>query len=128
MPHMWKHKIRHKQGNRPSRKRPLRRFHQGEIAGLELLDRRLLPAITASFSAVQGIMTIIGDSQNNTIVLSRDAAGTILVNNGAVSVLGSKPTVANTTLIQLFGLDGNDNLSLNEANGALPKANIFGGN
>ena len=37
-------------------------------------------------------------------------------------------TVANTRLIQVFGLGGNDNLSLNETNGALPKANIFGGN
>src|SRR5262245_12397117 len=121
---MWKYRLRHRQINRRSRNRPLRRFHQDEIAGLELLDRRLLPALTASFSAVQGILTIIGDAQGNTISLSRDAAGTIQVNNGAVSVLGGGPTVANTALIQLFGLDGNDSLSLNEANGALPRANI----
>ncbi len=72
-------------------------------------------------------LTVIGDAQDNTIVVSRDAAGSILVNSGAVTVLGGKPTVANTSLIQIFGLGGNDNLSLNETNGALPKANIFGG-
>ena len=59
--------------------------------------------------------------------LSRDAAGTIRVNAGAVPVLGGTPTVANTSLMQIFGLGGNDALSLNETNGALPQANIFGG-
>ena len=112
---------------RPGRQRPLRRVRLADLTGLELLDRRILPAVTATFSAAQGILTVIGDAQDNTIVVSRDAAGSILVNSGAVTVLGGKPTVANTSLIQMFGLGGNDNLSLNETNGALPKANIFGG-
>ena len=30
-------------------------------------------------------------------------------------------------MIQVFGLNGNDTLSLNEANGPLPKANLYGG-
>ncbi len=95
--------------------------------GLELLDRRVLPAVTATFSAAQGVLTVIGDAQDNTIAVSRDAAGTILVNGGAVTILGGTATVANTTLIQVFGLGGNDTLSLDETNGALPKANLFGG-
>src|SRR5262249_21385763 len=33
----------------------------------------------------------------------------------------------NTALMQVFGEGGNDTITLNEANGALPKANIFGG-
>ena len=37
------------------------------------------------------------------------------------------PTVANTTLIQVFGQSGNDTITLNEVNGALPAANLFGG-
>ena len=44
-----------------------------------------------------------------------------------MAVRGGSPTVANTSQIQVFGLAGNDNLSLNEANGALPRANLFGG-
>src|SRR5262249_20052579 len=84
------------------------------------------PAITASFSG--GVLTVTGNAQDNTIVVSRNTAGTILVNGGAVIVQGGTATVANTTLIQVSGLDGNDSLSLDETNGALPKANIDGGN
>ena len=43
-----------------------------------MLDRRILPAVTATFSAAQGVLTVIGDAQDNTITVSRDAAGTIL--------------------------------------------------
>jgi Ca2+-binding RTX toxin-like protein len=82
-------------------------------------------AVTASFS--NGQLTVFGDVQNNTITINRNAAGTILVNSGAVAVAGGTPTVANTTLISVFGQGGNDTISLNEANGALPAANLFGG-
>jgi Ca2+-binding RTX toxin-like protein len=84
-------------------------------------------AVTASFSASSGVLTVFGDTANNTIVLSRDAAGKILVNNGAVAVTGGTPTVANTALIQVFGQAGNDAITLSETNGALPRANLFGG-
>ncbi len=91
-----------------------------------LEDRRLL-AVTASFSAVSGVLNVRGDSLDNTIEISRNAAGAILVNGGAVPVVGGTPTVANTTLINAFGLSGNDTISLNETNGALPQANLYGG-
>jgi hypothetical protein len=35
--------------------------------------------------------------------------------------------VANTALIRVFGLGGDDVITLNEANGALPAATLFGG-
>jgi len=84
-----------------------------------------ITALMSSFSS--GTLTVFGDSLDNTITISRNAAGTILVNGGAVQVLGGTPTVANTALIQVFGQGGNDTISLNEANGALPRANLFGG-
>jgi Ca2+-binding RTX toxin-like protein len=84
-------------------------------------------ATTASFSPGAGQLTVIGDSLNNSIVISRDAAGKILVNGGAVAVAGGTPTVANTALIQVFGQAGQDTITLNQANGALPRANLFGG-
>src|SRR5215207_2761134 len=84
-------------------------------------------AVTASFSITGGVLTGFGDSLNNTITLSRDAAGKILVNGGAVAVLGGTPTVANTSLIQVFGQGGDDTITLSETNGALPRANLFGG-
>ena len=61
------------------------------------------------------------------ITVSRDAAGRILINGGAVAVQGGQPTVANTTLIQVFGQAGNDTIALDETNGALPAAELFGG-
>ncbi len=91
-----------------------------------LEDRRLL-ALTATFSPASGVLNVYGDSGDNTIEVSRNAAGAILVNGGAVAVIGGAPTVANTALMNLFGLSGNDGLTLNEANGALPKANLYGG-
>jgi Ca2+-binding RTX toxin-like protein len=59
--------------------------------------------------------------------LSRNAAGQILVNNGAVAITGGTPTVANTSLIQVFGQGGNDTITLSESGGALPAASLFGG-
>ena len=56
-----------------------------------------------------------------------DAAGTILVNGGAVPVLGGTPTVANTSSILVLGLGGNDTLTIDEVNGALPKVTMIGG-
>ena len=79
------------------------------------------------FVPASGVLTVFGDNLDNTITVSRNAAGNILVNGGAVAILGGTPTVANTSLIQVFGLGGNDTITLNETNGALPRANLFGG-
>ncbi len=87
-----------------------------------------IQAVTGSFNSAFGVVTVLGDGASNAIEFSRNAAGTILVNGGAIPVQGGTPTVANTTLIQAFGLGGNDVITLNEANGALPRANLFGGN
>jgi Ca2+-binding RTX toxin-like protein len=91
------------------------------------LEAREVPAVTASFLAGAQTLTIFGDALANTITVGRNAAGQILVNGGAVPVLGGTPTVANTALIQIFGQGGNDTITLDEANGALPRANLFGG-
>ncbi len=97
------------------------------VPSLEALGERILPAVTAFFVPPAGILTVFGDAGNNNIAVSRDAAGRILVNGGAVAILGGTPTVANTALVQVFGQAGNDTITLNEANGALPRANLFGG-
>ena len=98
-----------------------------DLPGVESLNDRILLSVTASFSPGTGILSVFGDSHDNSIVMSRDAAGRILVNGGAVTVTGGAPTVANTALIQVFGQDGNDAISLDETSGALPAANLFGG-
>ena len=110
--------------SRPARRRP----DQGRfLPNLESLGDRILPAVTATFVPQAGLLTVLGDAGNNTITVSRDAAGKLLVNGGAVAVRGGTPTVANTTTISVFGLAGNDTISLDESNGALPKALLFGG-
>src|SRR4051794_20337812 len=84
-------------------------------------------ATKASFSPSAGLLTVLGDSLDDHISIGRNPAGQILVNGGAVAVLGGSPTVANTTLIQVFGQGGNDTIALDESNGALPAAQLFGG-
>src|SRR3954447_338333 len=117
--------------SRSSGRRPVRRLLAvaalavGALAGSSAVADA---ATTATFSAGTGTLSVLGDSANNSITISRDAAGRILVNGGAITVAGGTPTVANTALIQVFGVDGADTLALNEANGALPRANLFGGN
>ena len=82
-------------------------------------------ATTATFA--NGVLTVFGDSGANTITVSRDAAGNILVNNGAIPISGGTPTVANTSIIQAFGQAARDVIALDETNGALPRAHLFGG-
>ena len=82
-------------------------------------------AVTATF--IRGKLNVFGDNLDNTITESRDAAGNILINGGAVAITGGKPTVANTSMSTIFGQGGNDTITLNEANGALPAVQIFGG-
>src|SRR5262245_27593200 len=92
------------------------------------LEEREVPALFALFTpAAGGSLSVLGDAADNAVTISRDAAGKILVNGGAVNVLGGTPTVANTALIQVFGQAGNDQISLDETNGALPAADLFGG-
>lgn len=110
------------------RARLLRRLLAGAVIGGGLLVGVGPPAgaaVVATFS--NGTLSVNGDSLANTITVSRNAAGVLLVNGGAVTVKGGTATVANTSLIQVFGLGGNDTVTLSEVSGALPKANLFGG-
>ncbi|HJS37918.1 MAG TPA: hypothetical protein VJ789_07300 [Burkholderiales bacterium] len=86
-----------------------------------------IQAVTGSFFPGSGTLSVLGDALDNTIEVSRDAAGKLLINGGAVSIRGGTATVANTAQIQVFGQGGNDIITLNESSGALPKANLFGG-
>jgi Ca2+-binding RTX toxin-like protein len=84
-------------------------------------------ATTATFNPASGELTVTGDALDNSIVVSRNAAGNILVNNGAIKVVGGTPVVANTALIRVFGQGGNDTITISEVNGALPTSLQFGG-
>jgi hypothetical protein len=92
---------------------------------LEPLDSRVMLSITALSTG--GELRVTGDDQDNVIMISRTVGGSILVNNGAVPITGGVATVANTTHLHLVGAGGNDNISLDESNGLLPGADLFGG-
>src|SRR5206468_2461050 len=101
---------------RLSRRRPARKsLWEGRfVPSFEPLADRITPAITASFVPNSGILTVFGDALDNTITLSRNAAGNLFVNGGAVPIQGGAATVANTSLLQVFGLGGNDKIALDE--------------
>jgi Ca2+-binding RTX toxin-like protein len=84
-------------------------------------------ATKATFSPGTGVLSVFDDNADDTITASRDAAGRIFINGGAVSIDGGTPTVANTTEIDVFGQGGDELIALDETNGALPPAHLFGG-
>src|SRR4051812_10488792 len=84
-------------------------------------------AATAQFNKGHGVLTIFGDSGGNAITVGRDAAGAINVNGGAVRIHGSRATVRNVDHVVVFGRYGNDRITLDEANGPLPGAALYGG-
>ena len=77
-----------RQGRRGAR--PVgKKLWQGRfLPDFEALPDRILPAITATFSAQTGVLKVFGDALHNNITVSRNAAGRIFVNNGAVAILG----------------------------------------
>src|SRR5215469_15687159 len=84
-------------------------------------------ATAATFSAATGQLSVFGDEHKNTITVNRNVAGNLLVNDGTIDINGGIPTVANTNLINVFGQAGDDIITLDEAHGALPAADLFGG-
>ena len=63
----------------------------GRTARFEQLGERVVLSVTATFAPDTGVLSVFGDNQNNNIVVSRDVAGRILINAGAVSISGSAP-------------------------------------
>jgi len=115
-------------------RRPPRRAGSIVIAGLASAGALSLAMGSAAHAAVgptavftSGVLTVVGTGQGDALVVSRDAAGLILVNGGAVTIFGGTPDVANTRSITLLGGGGHDTIRLDEANGALPKALLIGG-
>jgi Ca2+-binding RTX toxin-like protein len=94
-------------------------------ATLEPLESRWLCSVTATSAG--GVLTVLGDDNANVITVSRNAAGSLFVNGGAVPILGAPATAASIQSVRVSGLGGNDSLLLDETNGALPKASVSGG-
>jgi Ca2+-binding RTX toxin-like protein len=84
-------------------------------------------SIIGKFQPHSHQLFFIGDGTDNLIAIGRDSFGQLFGNAGALPVSGGSPTVANTDLIRGFGNAGNDVITLDETNGPLPAARLFGG-
>jgi len=82
--------------------------------------------VTASFDTLTGTLQAFGDIDDDVLVVSRDATRRILLDAGAIAIAGGVPTVPTTTLITASGMGGNDSIALDETNGPLPPAMLFG--
>ncbi len=81
-------------------------------------------SITASWD--QGELVITGTDRDDQITVAAED-GVIYVNNGLVEVTGGVPRLADTALIKVAGLRGDDLIALNEWQAPLPDALLDGG-
>ncbi|MFL6753383.1 MAG: calcium-binding protein [Sphingomicrobium sp.] len=84
-------------------------------------------SISALFHSHPKDLMFFGDGGDNSIAISRDVSGNILGNGGAIPITGDVATVFNTDLIRAVGGEGNDIITLDEANGPIPAARLVGG-
>ncbi|MEM8680515.1 MAG: calcium-binding protein, partial [Planctomycetota bacterium] len=112
---------------RHRRRRFFRSFADIGVRGMEQLEDRRMLAVSAVYSFATQTLQVTGDTADNVITISRDVAGQIHVNNGQIAISGGTPTVTNTSLVQIEALGGNDQVTFNEFNGALPAGRFFGG-
>ena len=73
-------------------------------------------------------LTALGDALSNSIIFTRDAREPCSSMAVPCRSPAARPTIANTDLIEAFGLDLNDVITLDQTNGTLPAADLFGGN
>lgn len=85
-------------------------------------------SISGIFSASARTLSIRGDVQDNSVNISRDSSGHILANGGAIGITGGVSTADNTSLIIAHGGNGGDTITLDETNGPLPAAQLYGEN
>src|SRR5689334_20497329 len=83
-------------------------------------------SIHGEFHVQSKQLLFIGDNVDNHVTISSDLTSHIVGNGGAIPVSGDVPTVAKTDLIIALGGMGNDVIALDETNGALPAAILFG--
>ena len=80
-------------------------------------------SISSRFQETQHRLFVTADEGDNNVVISRDAGGHLFANGEAID----DATVTNTDLIRVNGGGGNDVITLDETNGPLPAAHLFGG-
>src|SRR5947209_2377127 len=101
-----------------ARKRPLGWRRVFPLA-LEPLEPRTLLSVTASINA-QRVLNVIGDDSPNTITVRLKSGDTTKLEVVDGTAVNSTFNLSAFDTIFMDGRGGNDNLSVNEANGAMP--------
>lgn len=97
----------------------------GTVLSGSLLATPANAAEPATITLDNGILTIDGDAADNGLIVGRSPAGVISLNG--TPVLGGTATLSTVSLIRMNGGAGNDTLKLDETNGAMPAAELTGG-
>ena len=84
--------------------------------------------LNGKFLARAKLLAFNGTNAGDALEIGRDAAGHITANGGALRIAGGVPDINNVSLIDVHGGAGNDTIQLDETNGPLPAAHLFGGN
>src|SRR5262245_63769318 len=106
--------------HRPQRGRPAARTRC--LLSLEPLESRLTPAYSGSFSG--GVLTVTSNDAGDTMILSADRSGHILLND---SLIRGRPTLSNTGRVKIIGNGGDDTASLAGLGGWAGRATLRGG-
>ncbi len=80
-------------------------------------------SIHSRFQQNQHRLFVTADDGDDNVFISRDAGGQLFANGDAID----GATMASTDLIRVNGGDGYDAITLDETNGPLPAAQLFGG-
>ena len=86
---------------------------------LQTLESRRLLSCTASFDAGNQLLTILGTAAADACVLSRDAAGNILLDG-----LATGATLQNTNVISISTGDSDDSITVDQSNGQFVKPSL----
>ena len=97
----------------------------GTVLSGSLLATPASAAEPATITLDNGILTIDGNAADNGLIVGRSSAGVISLNG--TPVLGGTATLSTVSLIRMNGGAGNDTLKLDETNGAMPAAELTGG-
>jgi hypothetical protein len=84
-------------------------------------------SIRGNFLAQARTLFFNSDSHADSLAISQDGSGHLVGNGGAVNVAGGNPNIGDTSLINVHGGGGNDNIRLDESHGPLPAALLSGG-
>jgi Ca2+-binding RTX toxin-like protein len=81
-------------------------------------------ATTITFAG--GVLTINGDAANNVLVVGQTTAHIVTLNGSKVLVRGASVPVVDVNVVRMAGGSGDDTLSFDETNGAMPAGKFVG--